>query len=115
MAGAQLRHGRPATAVLAEATTVGADLIVTGSRGAGPAKRVLLGSVAEGIVRGAACPVLVVRGAGTTWPPARIVVGADGAPEARWAAELAARIAAPTHATLMLLRAVSALPPANGP
>ncbi len=115
VAGAQLCHGRPVAAVLVEAATVRADLIITGSRGAGPAKRVLLGSVAEGIVRGADCPVLVVRGEDITWPPAQIVVGADGAPEARRAAELAARIAAPARATLVLLRAVPALPPAEDP
>lgn len=115
VAGAQLRHGRPITAVLAEADTVGADLIVTGSRGAGPAKRVRLGSVAEGIVRGADCPVLVVRGGDTTWPPKRIVVGADGTPGARRAAELAAAIAAPAHAALILMRAISALPSASDP
>jgi nucleotide-binding universal stress UspA family protein len=115
VAGAQLGHGRPVATVLAEAATVGADLIVTGSRGAGPAKRVLLGSVAEGIVRGANCPVLVVRGDDMTWPPARIVVGVDGAQEAQRAEELAARIAAPAHATVVLLRAVPALPPAEDP
>lgn len=115
VAGAQLCHGRPVAAVLAEAATVGADLIVTGSRGAGPAKRVLLGSVAEGLVRGADCPVLVVRGDDTSWPPARIVVGADGAPEARRVAELAASIAAPARAELVLIRAVPALPPSSDP
>src|SRR5688500_5648020 len=49
VAGAQLRRGHPVRAVLDEAATVGADLIVTGSRGSGQAKRVMLGSVAEGI------------------------------------------------------------------
>ena len=111
VASAQLREGRPVAAVLAEADTVGADLIVTGSRGSGPAKRVLLGSAAEGIVRGAACPVLVIRDGDGPWPPARVVVGADGSAESRRAAALAARIAAPTDAAFLLLRTVPALPP----
>jgi nucleotide-binding universal stress UspA family protein len=39
-------------------------LLVMGSRGYGPAKRVLLGSVSAGVVHDAACPVLVLpRGA----------------------------------------------------
>lgn len=41
------------------------DLLVCGSRGYGPVRRVLLGGVASKLVRRAACPVVVVpRGAG---------------------------------------------------
>jgi nucleotide-binding universal stress UspA family protein len=44
--------------------TEGLGLLVMGSRGYGPAKRVLLGSVSAGVVHDAACPVLVLpRGA----------------------------------------------------
>jgi nucleotide-binding universal stress UspA family protein len=38
----------------------GADLLVLGSRGHGPLRRVLLGSVSAELVRGAPCPVLVM-------------------------------------------------------
>jgi nucleotide-binding universal stress UspA family protein len=38
-----------------------ADLIVMGTHGRGGMKRLLLGSVADGVVRGAICPVLTVR------------------------------------------------------
>jgi nucleotide-binding universal stress UspA family protein len=110
IAGAQLRHGRPARAVLDEAATVGADLIVTGSRGSGQAKRVMLGSVAEGIVRGASCPVLIIRGEGS-WPPARVVIGDDGSDESRRAAEFAATIGGAWDAEVLLVRAVPSLPP----
>ena len=42
----------------------GVDLLVLGSRAFGPVRRLLLGSTADGVVRDAACPVLVVtRGA----------------------------------------------------
>lgn len=37
------------------------DLIITGTHGFGPVKHLLMGSVAERVVRSAPCPVLVVR------------------------------------------------------
>ena len=45
------------------------DLLVVGSRGWGPIRRILLGSTAARLIREAACPVLVVpRGAATGEP-----------------------------------------------
>jgi nucleotide-binding universal stress UspA family protein len=38
-----------------------AGLIVIGSRGLGPLRRALMGSVSDSVVRHAHCPVLVVR------------------------------------------------------
>jgi hypothetical protein len=43
-------------------------LLVLGSRGYGPVRRVLLGSVSGELVRGAACPVLVVPRPGVRTP-----------------------------------------------
>jgi nucleotide-binding universal stress UspA family protein len=43
------------------AERLGAGLIVMGSRGLGPLKRALMGSVSDSVVRHAHCPVLVVR------------------------------------------------------
>jgi nucleotide-binding universal stress UspA family protein len=37
------------------------DLVVVGSRGLSPGRRLLLGSVSSGLVNSALCPVLVVR------------------------------------------------------
>lgn len=48
-------------AVLGYAETVDADLIVTGTRGRTPSRRILVGSVASGLVEYATCAVLVVR------------------------------------------------------
>jgi nucleotide-binding universal stress UspA family protein len=56
--------GPPAKAILAVADDIGADLIVTGSRGRGAAKSALLGSVSTEILHGAGCDVLVVRPTG---------------------------------------------------
>lgn len=56
-----LRMGRATDEILRLRDEIGADLIVVGSRGLNAFKRVLLGSDAEGVVRHAPCPVLVVR------------------------------------------------------
>ncbi len=59
--------GEPAEAALREAAGWPADLVIIGSHGRDGVIRVLLGSVAETIVRHAPCPVLVIK-ASTTHP-----------------------------------------------
>ena len=53
--------GLPAAREIAQyAASHGADLIVVGSHGYGPVRRLVLGSVADRVVRLAPCPVLTV-------------------------------------------------------
>jgi nucleotide-binding universal stress UspA family protein len=54
-------EGIPAEAIVDFAREVGADLIVIGSHGRTGLGRVLMGSVAEHVVRNAGCPVLTVK------------------------------------------------------
>ncbi len=56
-----VRLGRATDEILRLRDEVDADLIVLGSRGRNAFTRVLLGNDAEGVVRHAPCPVLVVR------------------------------------------------------
>ncbi len=58
---AHLLEGRVAPEVVALAEEIEAGLIVLGSRGQGGIRRALMGSVSDGVVRHAHCPVLVVR------------------------------------------------------
>jgi nucleotide-binding universal stress UspA family protein len=58
---AHLRMGRPDEEIVVLGEEIGASLIVTGSRGLGGMRRVLMGSASDSIVRHAHCPVLVVR------------------------------------------------------
>ncbi len=53
--------GTPAEVIVAEAKEGQADLIVMGTRGRSGLSHVLLGSVAEAVIRKAACPVLAVQ------------------------------------------------------
>jgi nucleotide-binding universal stress UspA family protein len=56
-----LRAGSPAAEIIEVAKSLGADLIVISTHGRTGLKHVLLGSIAEHVVRHAPCPVLVVR------------------------------------------------------
>ena len=53
--------GPPGSGILTVADDIGADLIVTGSRGRGRLARAVLGSVSTHLVQNAGCDVLVVH------------------------------------------------------
>lgn len=57
----QVIIGRPARSIAQEAADRGVDLIVMGTHGRGGFAHLVLGSVAERILRIAPCPVLTVR------------------------------------------------------
>lgn len=59
-----VRNGLPYEGICQMAREDGFDLLVMSSHGRTGFKRFLLGSVAERVLRGAHCPVLVVRGKG---------------------------------------------------
>jgi len=61
-----LKIGDPRAVIDATAAELGIDLIVMGTHGRRGVARVLLGSVAETVVRTACCPVLLVRTGGAT-------------------------------------------------
>jgi nucleotide-binding universal stress UspA family protein len=106
LAGVHLGEGRTQEVIVDLAEEIGADLIVVGSRGMGTVESLLTGSVSEGVVHLASCPVLVMRDAEKgAWPPKKIVVGDDGSEEAKRAAQIAARIGEPYGAEAVLLRA----------
>ena len=56
-----IRLGRPVEEIIILADEIDAELVVMGSRGLGRVRRLLLGSVSDGVVRHAHCPVMVVR------------------------------------------------------
>ena len=53
--------GHPVDTIVSVAESIKADLIVLGSRGRSTFKSLLLGSVSDGVLHHAHCPVLIVR------------------------------------------------------
>ena len=62
----RLTMGDPAGEIVRIAAEEGVDMIVLGTHGRSGISRMLMGSVAEGVVRRASCPVLVSRAAAET-------------------------------------------------
>lgn len=69
------------------------DLIVIGTHGRTGVRRVLLGSIAEAVVRQASCPVLTIRPEGELRPFHHVLCPVDFSPESRAAVDLAAGLA----------------------
>ena len=57
----RVEAGEPSDAILSAAKDGGADLIVMGTHGRTGLSRLLIGSVAEAVLRRATCPVLTTR------------------------------------------------------
>lgn len=83
--GAVLR-GRPASVLIDEAASFGADVLIVGSRGRGPLASLVLGSVSQELAEFAGCPVLVARRDTLS----RVVLATDGSQDARRAEDAVA-------------------------
>jgi nucleotide-binding universal stress UspA family protein len=57
----RVEAGEPSDAILSSAKDGGADLIVMGTHGRTGLSRLLIGSVAEAVLRRSTCPVLTIR------------------------------------------------------
>lgn len=98
-----LRHGRPIATILSHAEDIGADLLVLGTHERGRIEHFLVGSMAEELVRRAACSALVVHESDERRPESieRILVPVDLSnrtlPLLRYASELAGLYDAAMH------------------
>ena len=95
--------GTPQALILSLAEEWHADLIIVGSKGQTGAGDLLLGSVADSIIRHAHCPVLVVRAGNQTQ---RIVAGTDFSDSALPALRAAASEAERTGAKLTVVHSL---------
>ncbi len=60
----EVRHGVPFQVITAAVIDYGADLVVMSTHGRSGLSHLVMGSVAEQVIRSAACPVLVIRDCG---------------------------------------------------
>jgi nucleotide-binding universal stress UspA family protein len=101
----RVRFGRPADEVLAFVDEVGADLIAMSTHGRSGVSRWVFGSVADRVLRGAACPVLLVRAGfgqpGTAY--GRILVPLDGSELAEQVLPHVKALIRPNHTRVFLV------------
>lgn len=108
-----LRGGHAAREILEMARSESADLVVLGTHGRGGVEHLLLGSVAEKVLRKAPCPVLVV-------PPgshpetgvsfSRILCPVDGSTASADAVQFAVSLARESDGRVILLTVVEPVP-----
>jgi nucleotide-binding universal stress UspA family protein len=94
----------PVDGILREAQRLRADVIVLGWRGHGAVRRLLMGSVSRGVVRGATCGILLVRG--RPRDVRRVVVGFDGSANAKRAVGFVGTLRPPPGGEVTLITAV---------
>jgi nucleotide-binding universal stress UspA family protein len=104
--------GSPTDAIREAAEEAEPELVVVGSRGRGPLKSTLLGSVSHDLATGSRYPVVVVPSgedwaadAGDGGAEASVVCGVDGSDEALAGARFAARLATQLGCRLVVVHA----------
>lgn len=105
-----LEEGDPAGMIVDIAHDEGVDLIVMSSHGYTGLSRWMLGSTAEKVMRGAGCPVLIIR---DSHPIKNILVTLDGSPLSEKILDPAFALAQANGATVTLLRISQPLEPIN--
>src|SRR6185503_13619429 len=96
--------GKPAEEILRQAESGHFDLIAMATHGRSGLDRVLMGSVAEEVVRLSPVPTLLCKSATRMGQWDRIVVALDGLPGAEEVLEDAVRLARTMNATIHLLQ-----------
>ncbi len=86
-AAARGEVGKAGAVLLRVAREAAADLVVVGAKGVSAVEQLLIGSVAEAVLSGSSCPVLVVRPGG---PLRRVLVAVDGSPSCEAAVDFIA-------------------------
>lgn len=109
--GVMVARGNPAEAIVDQDRRLGADLIVMATHGRSGLERMVLGSVAEGVLSRSTVPLLLFRPGGVL--PQRLstlLVPVDGSPGGSLAVRTAIGLARAVSARIVLLEAVAPAP-----
>ena len=106
--GTYVGIGRPDAEIVRIGEEIGAGLLVLGSRGLGPIRRAVMGSVSASVVRHAHGPVLVVRDGGSDAGDRAslrgpVVLAIDGSEEAKRAAQVATELSTGTGSPVHII------------
>jgi nucleotide-binding universal stress UspA family protein len=100
-------QGDPVDCIVRDAGATGADLIVMATHGRGGLQRVVLGSVAQGVLTHSPMPVVLLRPGGRRMNRVKtVLVPVDGTPGASTALSVAAPLVRATGARLVLVQVV---------
>lgn len=102
-------QGNPVPDILGRASSLPADLIVIGTHGLGGFDRLMLGSVAEKVLRKAACPVMTVPPAAASAarvPYARLLCPVDFSEPSQAALQFAYSVAEESDAHITILHVI---------
>jgi len=103
-----LRYGIPWLSIVEALEDPAFDLVVIGTHGRTGLARILLGSVAEKVVRHAPCPVLAIRPDGEPKPFTHALCPTDFSEDSRQAIDLAAGLVQAGGAGITLLHVIEA-------
>jgi nucleotide-binding universal stress UspA family protein len=109
-----VEEGHPVQVVMTRLARHIPDLIVMGSHGHDGMARVLLGSVAENVVRVARCPMVIVKGAEPTDARLKLMCPVDFSESAADSLQVAAVLASMMRAQLEIVTAVDKTEIAGG-
>jgi nucleotide-binding universal stress UspA family protein len=112
----ELLVGPPRRCIAEYAKEWKSDFVLAGSHGQGAISRLLLGSVAQGIVRAAHCSVGIVRPAryhGAAAPALKILLATDGSASASAAVDSVAKRPWPAGTEVRVISVVQLLTPEN--
>jgi len=107
-------YDEPAKAIALAVTRYAIDLVAMATHGRGGLSRLLLGSVAEAVVRSVQVPVLLLRGqsAWKAWANGKMLVPLDGLQTAEAILPIVERLAGPRDLIVSLLEVIEPLPSA---
>jgi nucleotide-binding universal stress UspA family protein len=104
-------YDEPAAAIAEAAAREGVDMVAMATHGRSGLSRLLLGSVAEAVVRSARVPVLLIRGqsAWKPWATGKILVSLDGSELSECILPVVERLAGPRDLTIVLFNVIDPL------